>query len=107
MRRRSHQRGHELSGRDIECRVQARRARDGQPFAAGLPDLVRAALLDLNLIPRGGGLVDRRGRADDYEGDRRRVRRERETVRPDLVGDVAVRGHAITSEDRRVDRSRS
>ena len=45
-----HQRPHELGGRDVERRVAARRARDGQQRAAGRAHLVGVALLDLDRV---------------------------------------------------------
>ena len=68
-------------------------------------DFVRVALLDHDVRSGRGFLVDRRGGARDHERDGRGVGGEREPVRSDLVGDVAVGRHAVAPDDHGVDGS--
>ena len=89
--------------RHVERRVAARRVGDRQQRAAGVAHLVGVALLDLDLVAAGDRRVDRRRRAGDDERDPGRARGQRVRVRADLVGDVAVGGHAVAADDDRVD----
>ena len=74
-----------------------------QQRAAGAADLVAVALLDLDRVAGRQPQVHRRRRPRGHERDPRRAGRQREPVRADLVGHVAVGGDPVEAGDHRGD----
>jgi uncharacterized protein len=62
-------------------------------------DLVLQTLFQRDLLAALGLVVDRRLRNRDHERNAGLARRERQGIRPDLVGHIAVRRHAVGSHD--------
>ncbi len=75
--------------------------------ATDVRHLVRIALLDHDGVAGCGGEIDRRRGRGDVEGDLVVAGRDRQAVRADLVGDVAVRRDAVGADDHEVDPTRA
>src|SRR6185437_6217020 len=93
----------ERGRRDVERGIVGADIGWRRRYVAYAPHLVRLALLDDDLISAGGrGIHCRPWRGDD-KGHLVVARRDGEAIRPDLVGNVAVRRDPVRANDAEID----
>src|SRR3972149_11046981 len=96
----------EIVRRHVERRIENLDPLGRQGPAEYMGNLLGIALLDGDLFSRRAIEVDGRGRPGDVKGNAMPLSQHSNSVRADLVGDVAVGGHPVAAYDDGIDLAR-
>ena len=95
--------GYIPGGGDIKCRIAGTRAGRSHPLAANKEDFFFIPLLDGNMVAGRAPQINGRTRGSNIKGDAVFFGEHRFFIGTDFVGDIAVSGDSVGTDDAEID----